>query len=115
MITINGVTIKTPQLCTIGLEDIGSADERTANGSTLVDRVATKRRIDLTWGALSNTDCSAILKAVRSVFFTVKYPDPETGTEKIIVCHVQNKNAPMLKYTGSTPYWEGLDMTLLER
>lgn len=115
MIKINGVVIKTPQTCRIGIDDIGSSEERNARGSSLVDRVATKRRLELSWGALSNADCSTILTAVKSVFFTVEYPDPETGAEKLIVCRVSDKTAPMLKYTGTTPYWEGLEMTLWER
>lgn len=115
MIKINGVVIKTPQSCPIGIDDIGPPPERNARGSALIDRVATKRKLELSWGALSNAECSAILTAVKSVFFTVEYPDPETGAEKLIVCSASDKSAPMLKYTGTTPYWEGLQMILLER
>jgi hypothetical protein len=115
MITINGTTIKTPQDCTIGIYDIASTADRNAAGDVLIDRIATKRRLDMEWGALSNTDCAAILTAVAPVFFAVTYPDPQDGIARTIVCYVKKRTAPMLKYTGTTPYWEGLSMTLEER
>ena len=115
MITINGTVITTPQTCTIGIYDIGSTAERNANGDTLIDRVAVKRELDMSWGALSNSACSAILTAVSGIFFTVVYPDPQEGAAKTIVCFVSERTSPMLKYTGTTPYWEGLKLTLFER
>lgn len=114
MIKINTVTIKTPQRCTIGIEEV-SKIERNANGDALIDRMAVKRKIEMKWGALSNSDCSTILTAVSNVFFQVDYPDPESGTEETIVCYASKKTAPMLKYDNSTPYWEELSLTLMER
>lgn len=114
MIKINSEVIKTPQRCTIGVQNISYSD-RNAYGDMLIDRVAVKRKIEMDWGALSNSDCSTILTAVADVFFRVDYPDPESGAEDVIVCYADKKTAPMLKYTGTTPYWEGLSLTLIER
>jgi|LSQX01.1.fsa_nt_gb hypothetical protein len=115
MININGTPVKTPQVCTIGIEEISSGEVRNALGDALIDRVAVKRRLDMEWGALSNAECSAILSAVKSIFFRVEYPDPEDGVEKLIICHVTDRESPMLRYTNGVPYWEGLRMTLMER
>lgn len=115
MININGTPVKTPQRCAIGITEISSGEIRNALGDALIDRVAVKRRLDLEWGALSNAECSAILSAVKPIFFRVEYPDPEEGIDKTIVCHVTDRESPMLMYQGGVPYWEGLRMTLLER
>lgn len=115
MISINGTPVKTPQRCSVGLDEITSGDVRNALGDMLIDRVAVKRRIEVEWGALSNAECSAILTAVKAIFFRVEYPDPEEGIDKTIVCSVANRVSPMYVYTNGVPYWEGLSMTLLER
>ena len=114
MIEINDTSIKTPQRCTVGIEDVGSKS-RNALGETLLDRIAVKRKIEMEWGPLSNAECAAVLTAISPTFFRVDYPDPEEGIEKTIVCFAEKKSAPMLKYSGSTPYWEGLKVTLSER
>lgn len=115
MIKINGVTIKTPQSCTIGIEDIAAKSDRNALGEILIDRIAVKRRFDMEWGALTNAEISSILTAVQSVFFEVEYPDPQTGTTRTIIAYLDSRDAPILKYSGSTPFWEGLSLTLVER
>lgn len=115
MIKINGTTIKTPQRCTIGIVDVASKSDRNALGETLIDRIAVKRRLDMEWGALTNAEISSILTAVYDVFFDIEYPDPQTGTTRTIVAYMDSREAPVLKYSGSTPFWEGLRISLMER
>jgi hypothetical protein len=115
MIDINGTTIATPKKCSIGVFDISSAAARNAAGDTVIDRVAVKRKLDLEWGPLTNAAISVLLTAVAAQYFSVAYPDPVTGAAKTIVCYVSERTAPILKYTGATPMWESLKMTLTER
>lgn len=115
MIKINGETIKTPARCTVGIIDIGARETRNALGEMLVDRIAQKRRLDMEWGVLTNAEASGILSAVLDVYFEVEYPDPQTGTNRIMVGYIEDKEAPMLMYGDSTPRWEGLRLTIMER
>lgn len=106
--------VKTPQKLMVGIYDVSSAADRNAAGDILIDRVATKRKIECEWGALTNTEISTLLGKVTDVFFTVKYPDPVTGTEKSITCYVGDRTAPIYRDSG-TPVWEGLRMNLIEQ
>lgn len=115
MISVNGTPIATPQRCSVGVYDVSKTADRNAQGDILIDRVAVKRKLEMEWGPLSNSAISAILSAVTDVFFTVAYPDPQTGASKTITCYVGDRTAPMLKYTLGVPYWEGLRMNFIEK
>ena len=114
MIKINDVPIKTPQQFRVAIVPI-EAVSQNALGETLIDRVAVKREIPMEYGALTNTEISAILTAVSGVFFSVDYPDPMTGAERTMVARVKECSAPMYNYLSSTPFWEGLSLTLVEK
>ena len=111
---LNSAYVKTPQKLSVGIYDVSSMADRNAAGEILIDRVATKRKIECEWGALTNAEISTILALVTSVFFTVKYPDPQTGAEKTITCYVGDRTAPIYRVSG-TPVWEGLKMNLIEK
>ena len=106
--------VKTPKRLTVGIYDVSASADRNAKGEILIDRVAVKRKVECEWGALTNSEISTILGAATDVFFTVKYPDPLTGTEKTITCYVGDRTAPIYKDSG-TPVWEGLKMNLIEK
>lgn len=115
MIKIKGTPITTPKKCSVGVYDVSSAAARNAAGDTVIDRVAVKRKIDMEWGPLTNAQISTLLSAVADQYFDVEYPDPVTGAARTIVCYVSERNAPVYKYSGTTPTWESLKLTLIER
>lgn len=114
MLKINGVAIPTPSSFQASVLDISNA-ERNANGDMNIDRVATKRKIEVEWKQISNTSMSALLKAVEDIFFTVTYPDPYTGTEQTKTFYVGDRTAPMYNYNAGSPVWENLKMNFIER
>jgi len=115
MIKVNGVTIKTPSKFTVGLYDVSKTADRNAQGTILIDRVAVKRKLEMEWPAMSNSEMSTLLSAVTSLFFDVNYPDPQTGAAKTISCYVGDRTAPMYRVIGGVPMWEGLKMNFIER
>ena len=115
MITVGGKPIKSPQRLAVGIYDVSSNADRNAQGTIVIDRVATKRKLEMEWGALTNTEISAILSAVTDVFFTVSYPDPQTGASKTITCYVGDRTAPMARYVSGAILWEGLKMNFIEQ
>ena len=114
MLKVNGTTIKTPKRMSVGIYDVSKSADRNAQGDILIDRVAVKRKVECEWGALTNAEMSALLSACTAVFFSVTFPDPQTGGNKTITCYVGDRTAPVYKYNG-TPLWEGLKMNFIEK
>ncbi len=114
MISVNGTPIATPSRMSVGIYDVSKSADRNAQGDILIDRVAVKRKLEMEWSALTNAEISSLLSAVTNVFFSVTFPDPQTGGNKTIICYVGDRTAPVYKYNG-TPLWEGLKMNFIEK
>jgi hypothetical protein len=114
MIDINGVTIPTPSAFQVSISDVSEA-ERNAKGDIMIDRIATKRKLELSWAPLSSADMSTILKAVKDIFFTVTYPDPQEGAELTKTFYVGDRTAPVLTIIDGAPMWSSLKFNLIEK
>lgn len=114
MIKINGVDIATPKVFEVSISDIDGETNRNANGDLIRDRITTKRKLNLEWPPLSQSEMQTLLNAVSSVFFTVTYPDPMSGvTTKTM--YVGDRKAPALSYKNNEVLWEGLTMNFIEK
>lgn len=116
-LSINGVTIKAPKSFTFGVMDLDGETARTASGRMKRDRIATKRKLELEWGHLSDSEISAILSAVSPVFFQVTYPDALTGSQQTKAFYVGDRTAPAYNWVPSMgkSKWEGLSMSFIEQ
>lgn len=112
---INGVTVATPKSCTVGIHDLDDQTTRNANGDLLRDRIAIKRKLDNEWGPLTVGQMSTLLQAVSSVFFTVEYFDPQTGSYQTKTFYVGDRTAPVYTVRNGVVLWEGLSMNFIER
>lgn len=115
MLKINGVTVATPQTFKVEISDLDGESNRNAKGLLIRDRIAVKRKLECSWPALTNSQASTLLTAVSSVFFTVTYPDPQTGNNQTKTFYVGDRSVPMLIYKNGVPMWEGLEMNFIER
>ncbi|MFR4588743.1 MAG: DUF6711 family protein, partial [Streptococcus lutetiensis] len=79
MLKINGVAIATPKVYEVTVQDLDGETNRNANGDMIRDRIAVKRKLNLEWQPLSQSEISTLLTAVSGVFFTVTFPDPQLG------------------------------------
>lgn len=116
MIRINGVDIATPKSYEATVSDLDGESNRNANGELIRDRIAVKRKLNLEWGPLSQSEISTLFKAVSSVFFTVTFPDPELGmTTKTM--YVGDRTAPAYFFNKKTQEakWSGLKMNFIEK
>lgn len=95
--------------------DNGETTTRTADGTLNRDRIATKRQIEMTWGALEWETISAILNLMSGTFFDVYYPDPMDGTYATRTFYVGNRPATVAVAQGDKILWSGLKVTLTER
>lgn len=116
MLKINGVPIKTPSVFQPDIYDIDGESARNALGDMLRDRVAVKRKLICEWGPLTMAEISTLLQAVQSVFFSVTYPDPMTGsTTETKTFYVGDRTSPLLLIKDGHYLWKGLKMNLIEK
>ncbi|WP_143314982.1 DUF6711 family protein [Clostridium sp. HBUAS56017] len=115
MIKINGVAIATPKSFEATVNDLDGESNRNANGELVRDRIAVKRKLNCEWGALTNEECSKLLKAVQDVFFSVDFPDPMEGEIISKVMYVGDRTAPMYSDIDGIPKWQGLKMNFIEK
>ena len=114
LITVNGVAIPSPSEMSVGTMDLSKA-ERNVNGLMLIERVATKQKLELTWTFLTSNQIRTLLQAVSPVFFTVSYPDPLTNSIKTGTFYVGDRNAGMLDYFNENARYKEFSMNFIER
>lgn len=114
MIKINGVALPTPSDYIVSIMDISKA-ERNAAGTMIIDRIATKRKIELNWKYLSKEDVSNVLNMVSDVFFTVEYIDPQEGDWKIGIFYAGDRSIGALDYRNGNIRYKDIKFNLIER
>lgn len=113
LITIGGVDIPTPADYQISILDISKAS-RNANGTMIIERVATKRKIELSWKKLSREQLSLILTAVSPVSFSVTYMDPKDNTYKSGYFYAGDRACPMLSFVNGVPVYKDVKFNIVE-
>jgi hypothetical protein len=114
MIYIDNKSITDPASFSVGIMDISTA-ERNAQGTMMIDRIATKRKLELSWSALTSGQIATILSAVDKIFFLVTYPDPQTGKAETKTFYVGDRTTPVVTYKNGVPLWKELKMNFIER
>lgn len=116
MIRINGVNMPTPTSFSVSISDISSDDsKRNARGDMLIDRICTKRKIEMSWDFITLEDMSLTLNLVKDIFFTVEYPDPQEGKFLTKIFYVGDRTAPMCVLKDGKPMWKNVKFNLIER
>lgn len=114
MIKIDGVDIPTPTDLVVGIMDISKA-ERNAAGTMLIDRIATKRKLELSWKFITKEDLSRVFRAVSDVFFQVTYIDPEENAIKTGSFYAGDRKAGALDYRNGNIRYKDVSVSLIER
>lgn len=114
MLEINNNPIPTPSTFKVGIMDISTA-ERNAQADMLIDRIATKRKLELSWNRLEPYELTGLLNLVDSVYFFVKYPDPMTGKMEIKTFYVGDRSIGMFSYIDNKPVWNDISFNLIEK
>lgn len=114
MIAINQVAIPTPSDLTVSIMDISKA-ERNAAGTMVIERIATKRKLELSYAYLSKEQAQQVLTAVSAVTFTVTYIDPQTGATRTITCYAGDRSAGFLDVKNGIPRYRDVKFNLIEK
>lgn len=98
-------------------EDVdGPNAGRMLDGELRRERIATKRRLDITCRPLSLSECSTVLTAIMPEFVTVTYTDPQLGEDVTKTMYSNNNPATflMIRPDGSE-WWTGITFPLIEK
>jgi hypothetical protein len=115
MIRVNGHTLPAVTFYTVGVMDIDGNTARTIDGTMVRDRIAVKRRVEVSWTVLTKEELSTILNRVSGVFFEVEYIDPQKGANRTGTFYVEDRTASGLDYMDGTIRWKDVQMNFVER
>ena len=117
MITINGTKIAAPKSYQATVSDIDGESNRNANGELIRDRIAVKRKLEMEWGPLDDSEISVLLTAVKDTFFECTFPDPQEGGSKTCTMYVGDRSAPAYMYDENSKEmkWTSLKMNFIEK
>ena len=115
MIIVDGFTIPTPTEYTVDIEEL-SKSERNANGLLIKERIAFKRKLNMSWAYLTAADASSLLSRLNPSFVSVVYPDPETNINQTGTFYAGSKsNGGVLYQGGKMTGWRNITINLIER
>ncbi|MBE1554811.1 DUF6711 family protein [Sporosarcina limicola] len=114
MLNVNGVAIPTPSDYSVGILDISKA-ERNARGDMIIERITTKRKLEVGWRYLSKSDLQKVMNAVSPVFFKVEYLDPQTNSRKTGTFYAGDRNVGALDYMDGNIRWKDCKFSLIEK
>ncbi|EJW14280.1 hypothetical protein M5X00_31810 [Paenibacillus alvei] len=114
MIKVNGVDLPTPSDYNVGIQDISKA-ERNARGTMIIERIATKRKLELAWKYLTKEQLQQVLNAVSPVFFNVEYLDPQTGSRRSGSFYAGDRTVGAMDYINGNIRWKDIKFNVIER
>lgn len=94
--------------------DISKA-ERNARGDMIIERITTKRKIELGWKHLSKSDLQTVMNAVSPVFFKVEYIDPLNSVKKTGTFYAGDRNVGALDYINGDIRWKDIKFSVIEK
>ena len=114
MIKIAGVSVKAPADLKIGRFDL-SKSSRTASGKMVMDIIATKRRVDVVWKMLKDSELQQILDLITAnkPFFSLEYPD--AGGTKTMTCYAGDILTSLWHTKNGIRYWEEVSIAFIEQ
>lgn len=114
MIKVNGVVIPTPSDYQVGIMDLSKA-ERNARGTLIIERIATKRKIELSWNYLDKARLSQLLNLISPIFFQVEYIDPQENNWKTGTFYVGDRHVGALDYRNGNIRYKDIKFNIIER
>lgn len=114
LISINGVELPTPSSYQVGIQDINKA-QRNARGTMIIERIATKHKIELSWKHLENDQLQQLLNLIKDTFFQVSYLDPQTATVVEGTFYSGDRKVPAMDYMNGQIRWKDIKFNIVER
>ncbi len=114
MLKIAGTTVKTPTELKIGRFDL-SKSGRTASGKMVMEVIATKRRVDVVWKMIKDSELQTIIDTITAnkPFFSLTYPD--AGGTKTMTCYAGDIVTSLWHTKNGVRYWEEVSIAFIEQ
>ena len=114
MLKIAGVSVKAPTDLKIGRFDL-SKSGRTASGKMVMELIATKRRVDVIWKMLTDSELEKIIDTITAnkPFFSLEYPD--AGGTKTMTCYAGDIVTSLWYTKNGVRYWEEVSIGFIEQ
>jgi len=114
MLKIAGVSVKAPTDLKIGRFDL-SKSGRSASGKMVMELIATKRRVDVVWKMVPDSDLQTIIDTITAnkPFFTLTYPD--AGGSNTMTCYAGDINTSLWHTIGGVRYWQEVSISFIEQ
>lgn len=93
--------------------DISKA-ERNAKGNMIIERITTKRKLEMTWNVLTETELSSLLNAVSPTSFLVEYLDPQTNARRTGRFYVGDRKMGLYSFCRGLPRWRDIGFNFIE-
>ncbi len=114
MLKIAGITVKAPSELKVGRFDLTKSG-RTASGKMVMELIATKKRVDITWKMLPDNELQKIIDtiAANKPFFSLEYPD--AGGTKTMTCYSGDIVTSLWHTKNGVRYWEEVSIAFIEQ
>jgi len=111
---INWTQLPSPNDVQVSYFDLSTA-ERAEDGTMYISFIAEKRRIDLTWTMLTDSQWSQILDAIRSrrPKFYVRLDTSSLGSIEMLA-YVGDRKATLAFIRNNVRYWKDTSISLIE-
>jgi hypothetical protein len=113
-LTVNSVVLPTPTDFQVGILDVSKA-ERNANGMMIIERITTKRKLQISYSFVTASDMSTILNATQPVYYDVTYFDPMTNAYRTSSFYCGDRDMGMIDFRNGVPRYKDLKFDLIER
>jgi hypothetical protein len=113
LITIGGVAIPTPTEFQVGYMDISKA-ERNASGRMIIERIATKNKLFLTYAFITRADATKLLNIIAPTSYSVTYFDPQDNQMKSGTFYCGDRQLGFLDYFNGVPRYRDFAFNLIE-
>lgn len=113
---INSKKVKAPTELSQSFEVLDKT-ERTMDGTMVVDIIGQKRKIEVSWEYMSQTDLALLVKETKSgSFVTVHYNDPETGELSSMTARARDLTyQPYYDWAKGQLIWKSVSVGFVER
>ena len=114
MLKIAGVSVKAPTDLKIGRFDL-TKSSRTASGKMVMELIAIKKRVDITWKMLPDNELQKIIDTITAnkPFFSLEYPD--AGGTKTMTCYAGDIVTSLWHTKNGVRYWEEVSIGFIEQ
>lgn len=113
LLVIDGLALANPSSYSVSVMDINKA-ERDANGDMFIQRIATKRKIEVSYSVLTQSEVAVILSSVSATTFSVTYLDTVTGATRTSNFYCGDRSSSGIKYVGGIMYYKDTKFNLIE-